>query len=156
AADGSDRRYIAMKTDATNAITFTYGNFGPPLDPLNPATNANTPTQIGTLTTGCSFNVTTGLCTIRMPDALMDDGGRSPGQDLANVNVRTYLARPDAGQKSQNNASDISANGTYHLAGNASCFCAVDHAPTAGLSASPTSGQAPLAVTFDASSSFDP
>jgi hypothetical protein len=155
AADGSDRRFVAMKTDAANALSFVYGDFGPPLDPLNPAANANTPTVLGNADAG-SFDAATGLVTLRLADARLDQAGRSPGQDLTNVNVRTYLARPDAGQKSQNNASDISANGTYHLAGNASCFCAVDHAPTAGLSASPTSGDAPLDVTFDGSSSFDP
>ncbi len=155
AADGSDRRFVAMKTDVNDVPSFVYGDFGPPLDPTNPATNANTPTVLGNADDG-SFDAATGLLTIRLSDARLDGAGRSPGQDLANVNVRTYLARPDAGQKSQNNASDISANGTYHLVGNASCFCAVDHAPSAGLSASPTSGPAPLTVRFDGSSSFDP
>ena len=155
AADGSDRRFVAMKTDAGGALSFVYGDFGPPLDPLNPAPNANTPTVLGAADFG-SFDVATGLATIRLSDANLDGGGRTPGQDLTNLNVRTYLARPDAGQKSQNNASDISASGTYPLAGNASCFCLVDHAPSAGLAATPTSGTAPLTVQFDGSSSFDP
>jgi len=155
AADGSDRRFVAMKTDASNALSFVYGDFGPPLDPLNPAVNANTPTVLGNADFG-SFDAATGLMTIRLSDSNLDQGGRSAGQDLTNLNVRTYLARPDAGQRSQNNASDISANGTYSLVGNAACFCAVDHAPSAGLSASPASGSAPLLVHFDGSSSFDP
>jgi hypothetical protein len=75
---------------------------------------------------------------------------------MPGLNVRTYLARPDAGQRSQNNASDITADGNYTLVGNASCFCTVDEAPVAQLSASPTSGTAPLLVHFDASASFDP
>jgi len=155
AADGSDRRFVAMKTDAAGALSFVYGDFGPPLDPLNPAPNANTPTVLGNADFG-SFDAATGLATLRLSDNLLDQGGRAPGQDLTGVNVRTYLARPDAGQRSQNNASDISADGSYSLVGNAACFCMVDHAPSAGLTAAPTSGMAPLTVRFDGSSSFDP
>jgi hypothetical protein len=54
----------------------------------------------------------------------MIDGGASKyiaGTNLNALNVRTYLARPDAGQKSQNNANDITPNGGYTLVGNASC-----------------------------------
>jgi len=67
--------------------------------------------------------------------------------------VRTYLARPDAGQKSQNNASDITGNGAYTLVGNA--FCYVNRLPVASLSASPTQGSAPLTVSFNGSGSTD-
>ena len=70
--------------------------------------------------------------------------------------MRTFFVRPDAGQKSQNNASDITADGSYTLVGNASCFCAVDQPPVAGLAAAPTSGKAPLTVGFDGSTSSDP
>src|SRR5205085_939045 len=44
AADGSDRRFVAMKTDAVGATSFVYGDFGPPL-PIGgvPPANANTP-----------------------------------------------------------------------------------------------------------------
>ncbi len=41
--------------------------------------------------------------------------------DLAGLNVRTYFNRPDPGQRSQNNASDITADSSYTLVGNASC-----------------------------------
>jgi hypothetical protein len=43
------------------------------------------------------------------------------GGSLSGLNVRTYLARPDAGQKSQNNASDITVDGNYVLQGNTAC-----------------------------------
>ncbi|HTM58008.1 MAG TPA: PKD domain-containing protein, partial [Candidatus Udaeobacter sp.] len=157
AADGSDRRFVCMKTDATGAESFVYGDFGPPL-PLDgslPPPNANTPTPLGNADFG-SFDPTSGVMTIKLADSKLDGSALGAGDHLSALNVRTYLARPDAGQKSQNNASDITVNGDYALVGNASCFCTVDQAPIAGLAASPTQGSAPLPVTFDASSSTDP
>jgi len=157
AADGSDRRFVAMKTDVSGTPSFVYGDFGPPL-PLDgsvPPPNANTPTPLGNADAG-SFDLASGTLTIRLSDALADGSPLGPGDDLAGLNARTYLARPDAGQKSQNNASDITGNGNYLLVGNAACFCTVDQPPTAGMTASPTAGTAPLTVHFDASSSRDP
>ena len=157
AADGSDRRFVGMKTDATGAESFVYGDFGPPL-PLDgslPAPNANTPTPLGAADFG-SFDPASGVITIKLADNKAVGTTLGPGDDLAAVNVRTYLGRPDAGQKSQNNASDITDNGDYFLVGNANCFCTVDQPPTAGLVASPTSGPVPLTVNFNASSSTDP
>ena len=157
AADGSDRRFVAMKTDATGAKSFVYGDFGPalPLDGSIPPANANTPTPLGTADFG-SFDLATGVITIKLADNHADGTTLGPGDDLAGLNVRTYLGRPDAGQKSQNNASDITANGDYFLVGNAACFCTVDQPPSAGLAASPTTGNAPLTVNFNGSSSTDP
>ncbi len=48
---------------------------------------------------------------------------------------------------------DSTGTGTYALKGNA--FCRPNNAPVAALSASPSSGNAPLAVTLDASGSSD-
>jgi PKD domain-containing protein/flagellar hook capping protein FlgD len=157
AADGSDRRFVAMKTDASGAQSFVYGNFGPPL-PLDgslPAPNANTPTPLGNADFG-SYDPASGEITIKLATSKSDDTPMGPGSDLGAINVRTYLARPDAGQKSQNNASDITGDGSYTLVGNGSCFCYVDQPPVARLSASTATGAAPLTVTFDASASSDP
>jgi len=156
AADGSDRRFVGMKTDAAGAASFVYGDFGPPL-PLDgsvPPPNANTPTPLGSADFG-SFDLASGVMTIRLADNKLDGTPTGAGNSLADLNVRTYLARPDAGQKSQNNASDITVNGSYTLAGNAACRCAADQPPTAGLSATPTQGKAPLTVRFDGSTSTD-
>jgi len=157
AADGSDRRYVAMKTDAAGTPSFTYGDFGPPL-PLDgsiPPPNANTPTQIGTADAG-SYDPATGVITIRLATNKADATPMGAGSDLASINARTYLARPDAGPKSQNIASDITGDGNYLLVGNGACFCYVDQPPVARLQVSAAAGYAPLSVTFDASASGDP
>ena len=62
---------------------------------------------------------------------------------LSALNVRTYLARPDAGQKSQNNASDITGNGNYVLQGNTACCGPV---PLLGVASRKTHGSV---GTFD-------
>jgi hypothetical protein len=120
AADGSDRFYVAMKTDTTGAVSFEYGNFGPPL-PLDgsvPPANANTPTRLGTADSG-TYDVVNGVITITLSDSVAEN--IHAGQSLGALNVRTFLARPDTGQKSQNNANDITPDGTYTLIGNAAC-----------------------------------
>ncbi|HEY2954546.1 MAG TPA: PKD domain-containing protein [Candidatus Eisenbacteria bacterium] len=155
AADGSDRRFVAMKSDPTGALSFVYGDFGPPL-PIGgvPPPNANTPTPLGNADFG-SFDPATGVMTIVLANSKADGTPLVAGDVLNALNVRTFYGRPDAGQKSQNNAADITDNSTYTLVGNAACFCVVDQPPVAALEASPTSGQVPLQVTFDASSSAD-
>jgi len=125
-------------------VSFEYGNFGPPipLDGSTPPANANTPTKLGDLdNTKCTYNVATGVITIFFPDNL--DENISPGSTLSALNVRTYLARPDAGQKSQNNASDITGDSAYTLVGNASCATTV---PVVGAASRKTHG---TAGTFD-------
>ena len=117
-----DRFYVAMKTDVSGATTFEYGNFGVALDPMNPNPNANTPVRIGDADNG-TYDPATGLITITLDKskAEMADGGYGAGSDLTGLNVRTYFNRPDPGQRSQNNASDITADSSYTLVGNASC-----------------------------------
>ena len=148
-----DRRYVAMRTDATGATSFEYGKFGVALDPTNPNPNANTPVMLGAADQG-SYSQATGVIRIVLSNSKAEN--IQAGQSLVGLNVRTYLNRPDPGQRSQNNASDITGNSNYTLVGNASCFCYVDRPPVAALAASPTSGQAPLTVNFDASGSSDP
>jgi hypothetical protein len=120
AADGSDRAYVAMRSDLSGAVTFEYGDFGPPLDPMNPAPNANTPTKVGDADNG-TFDPATGVITITISNSKIENV--AAGDDLAGLNVRTYFNRPDPGQRSQNNASDITDDTSYTLRGNA--FCAI-------------------------------
>jgi hypothetical protein len=157
AADGSDRRFVAMKTDATGVPSFSYGDFGPPL-PLDgslPPANANTPTTLGNADGG-SYDPLTGKITIQLATSKADATPMGPGSDLASLNARTYLARPDAGPRSQNIANDITGDGNYVLVGNGGCFCYVDEPPVARLQVSTASGTTPLSVTFDGSTSSDP
>jgi hypothetical protein len=145
-----DRAYVAMKTDATGALSFDYGKFGVPLNevpPPPPDPNANTPKSYGAPDSG-SYDVATGLVRITISNSKLRaiDGGSSKyiaGTSLSALNVRTYLARPDAGQKSQNNANDITPNGGYSLSGNAACQAPV---PVIGVVSTKTHGSA---GTFD-------
>jgi hypothetical protein len=120
AADGSDRAYVAMRSDLSGAVTFEYGDFGPALDPMNPAPNANTPTKVGDADDG-TFDPVTGVITITISNSKIENV--AAGNDLAGLNIRTYFNRPDPGQRSQNNASDITDDTSYTLRGNA--FCAI-------------------------------
>ena len=152
-----DRLWVGMKSDATGALSFQYGKFGVPLDATNPDPEANTPVTYGTADSG-TYDVASGVVRITISNSNLRaiDGGTSKyvaNTSLGAINVRTYLARPDAGQKSQNNASDITGNGAYTLVGNA--FCYVNRPPVASLTASPTQGFAPLTVSFNGSGSTD-
>jgi hypothetical protein len=148
-----DRRYVAMKTDANGVPTFEYGKFGVPLDATNPNPNANTPQPLGSADSG-TYNLATGKIRIVLSNSKAEN--IIAGQTLAGLNVRTYLNRPDypGFQRSQNNASDITADGSYTLVGNASC--AVNQLPVAVLSAMPSSGNSPLMVTLNGGASYDP
>lgn len=130
-----DRVYVAMRTDASGAPTFEYGKFGKPIDtsipPPPPTGTENTPLPIGPADSG-SYDPLTGVIRITLAKSKLRafDGGPTtynPGSDLAGLNVRTYFNRPDPGQRSQNNASDITGDGSYSLIGNNAC------APTAQL-----------------------
>ena len=150
-----DRWYVAMKTNEQGVPTFEYGKFGLPIDtgipPGPPTGTENTPLPLGSADSG-SYNQLTGVIRIVLSNSKAENV--MAGQSLAGLNVRTYLNRPDPGQRSQNNASDITADGSYILVGNASC--AVNQAPTAILTASPLAGNAPLLVNFNGSTSSDP
>ena len=70
------------------------------------------------------------------------------GEVIGNINAATQQS---AGVLLIND--DSTGTGIYTLKGNA--FCRPNNAPVAALSASPTNGNAPLAVTLDASGSSD-
>jgi PKD repeat protein len=156
-----DRMWVGMKSDASGALSFQYGKFGVPLNtgipPVPQDPNANTPVTYGNADKG-TYDVANGVVTIEISNSKLRamDGATnySANTALVGLNVRTYLARPDAGQKSQNNASDITSDNIYNIVGNASCY--VNKLPIASLSASPTQGTAPLKVSFNGSGSNDP
>jgi PKD repeat protein len=157
-----DRMWIGMKSDANGVLSFQYGKFGVPLNtsipPLPQDPYANTPISYGDADKG-TYDVASGVVTIELSNSKLRaiDGGATSyvaGTSFVGLNVRTYLARPDAGQKSQNNANDITSDSLYTIAGNASCY--TNKPPIASLSASPTQGTAPLTVSFNGSASSDP
>jgi PKD domain-containing protein/Calx-beta domain-containing protein len=155
AADGSDRRYVAMVSNGSGALSFDYGDFGPAL-PIGgvPSPNANSPTRLGAADSG-TYNQGTGVIRIVLDTSKAEN--ITTGQTLAGLNVRTALNRPDypGFQRSQNNASDITAEGSYTLVGN-DVGCLLNQLPRAVLSASPTSGTSPLQVDFTGAASSDP
>ena len=115
--------FAGLTRDATGALSFQYGKFGVPLDATNPDPNANTPVTFGNADSG-TYDIASGVVTITISNSKLRsiDGGASKyvaNTSLGAINVRTYLARPDAGQKSQNNASDITGNGAYTLTSSA-------------------------------------
>jgi len=122
-----DRWYVAMKTDATGAPSFEYGKFGVPtntstatLPPPN-STSTNQPVTLGAADGG-SYDPATGTITITISTSKAENIGA--GYTMRGVNARTFFARPDAGLRSQNIASDITGDGTYTLAGNGACATA--------------------------------
>ena len=122
-----DRWYVAMKTDAAGTPSFEYGRFGVPLNtstatlppPENP--NANQSFKLGNADGG-SYDAATGTITITLSTSKAE--GIGAGFTMKGVNARTFFARPDAGFRSQNVASDITGDGTYQLVGNNSCASA--------------------------------
>jgi hypothetical protein len=143
----SDRMFVAMKSDVVGNVSFKYGEFshsGTVDDP-----SINTPTDLGDADAG-TYNAQTGVITITISTSKIENV--QAGQQLAGLNARTFLARPEVGQRGQNTANDITDSGAYTLVGNGFC----NHPPTAALSASPLSGTAPLLVNFSGSGSNDP
>jgi hypothetical protein len=143
-----DRWYVAMKSDATGALSFEYGKFGVATIG-NP--NVSTPMKVGDADSG-TYNVATGVVTIVLSNSKAENV--TAGKSLSAVNVRTYLARPDSGTKTQSTADDITGDGNYTLVGNAAC--ALNQAPTAKLKVTPDQGNPPLTVSLDGSTSVDP
>ncbi|MGB8507713.1 MAG: hypothetical protein WCD76_04855, partial [Pyrinomonadaceae bacterium] len=119
-----DRYYVAMRSDATGAVTYEYGKFGVPLDTSGngvPNPNSNVPVKIGDVDAG-AYNPLTGEIKITLSTSKAEN--IQPGQSLNGLNVRTFVGRPDQttrGPRNQTIASDITGDGTYTLAGNASC-----------------------------------
>jgi len=83
----------------------------------------------------------------------IDVGGLVAGNTLQNVHATTQLLAGGSGAGVLE-TMDTTVNGSYILVGNASCQ--PNNPPVASLTASPSSGTAPLTVQFDASGSNDP
>jgi len=115
---------------------FSYGT-GNGRDIMNPGTPA---------LAGSGYTAD-GFITIVVPTSGV--GNPQPGQALSRflTRIQVGLITPD------NMPNSLAPSGEYTLAGNA--FCGPNTAPVAVLTAAPVSGQPPLEVAFDASTSSD-
>jgi PKD repeat protein len=116
---------------------------------------SGTETKDGTIT----FKLNTGnVITFGTANSLAVDptpfmwDARNPGTQLASVGGSTYVL-VGAGAGLLETVQTTGVTGTYTRVGNISCS---DKPPVAILSANPMSGNAPLAVTFNASASNEP
>lgn len=150
---GSTEWFVSMNTDPNpnnpGQPLYQYGHVT-----INPTTKTRTQSTDGKLDAGTYSPDGTIILTISQPTKNASQTALAfpelrTGEMFGNVNALTQqtvgvlLARVD----------DTGA-GTYTLAGNASC--APNNAPSAALTATPTTGTAPLTVNFDASGSTDP
>ena len=120
-----DRWYVAMTSDALGTVSFQYGKFGVPT-PIGgvPSTSTNQAVKVGDADSG-SYDAATGKIVITLSTSKAEN--IQPGQTLAALNARTFLASPENGLKSGSAANDITPNGSYTLVGN----CSSNHAPVA-------------------------
>jgi len=136
-----DRLYVAMKSDATGAVSFEYGKFGVPT-PIGgvPSTSTNQAVRSGDADSG-SYDAATGKIVITLSTSKAEN--IATGQSLNALNVRTFLGQPEQGLKSQSVAADVTGNGIYTLAGN----CVSNHAPAAANDAYTTAEDTTLTVS---------
>jgi PKD repeat protein len=147
AGNGDDRNFVRMMTNAASTPSFKYGTISP--------ASVNLPTEVGDADSG-SYDPATGKITIIISNNKIENVGA--GQTIGGLNSRVF-SRGDAcaaGQclpVTQAASQDFSPEGSYTLVGN--FFCRPNTAPIAEFTATPTSGDAPLLVNFDATGSSD-
>jgi uncharacterized repeat protein (TIGR01451 family) len=136
--------FVAMKTDPAGQVTFRYG------------TGTGSTSGAGNLDAGSGFTPDGTITLVISNSKIAPASGGSPsaGQVLKGFLTRVRVESQTGSALVPDNAPDSAApDGDYELSGNAFCTNA---APTAALSAAPTSGPAPLAVSFNGSGSSDP
>jgi hypothetical protein len=112
-----DRNYVAMKSDATGAVTFEYGDFGVPLNPTDPNPNANKAVKKGNADSG-SYNPATGVIKITVTRSNLEN--IQVGQSMTAMIVRSFLAKPENDAKAVQVASDTTDPSHYDVVGNCS------------------------------------
>jgi PKD repeat protein len=142
ATPGTDRYYVGMNSNAGGggAVTFEYGVV---------TSNGNVPISSGTPDAGS----VAADGTIQIAIANNKVGNPGAGTVLTLVSGRNFAGNGNA-TLTKTSAIDSTADGTYTLVGNAACR--LNAAPIARLTGAPTSGNAPLTVNFDGSTSSDP
>jgi PKD repeat protein len=139
---GTDRYYVGMNSNAggAGAVTFEYGVV---------TSNGNVPIMQGTPDAG-TF---TAAGVIQIAIANNNVGGPKAGDVLGLLSGRNFAGTGNA-SITKSSAIDSTADGSYTLVGNLACR--PNAAPTAVLTANPTSGAAPLTVSFSGAGSSDP
>jgi PKD repeat protein len=162
-ASPDEQYYVGMTTDGTSTVTFEYGT-------LQTASLVvlGVPTEIpaaGPPDPASNFNAD-GTITIFLAKSAI--GNPQPGDLLGAVNGRTFDtgdSPPMTLERSnllvdhtfvKGNTDNSYPAATYTVVGNVPCGAIPNTRPTADLKANPTSGNAPLSVTFDGTGSFDP
>jgi len=142
ATPGTDRYYVGMNSNAGGAaaVTFEYGVV---------TSNGNVPISSGAPDAGS----VAADGTIQIAIANNKVGNPGAGAVLTLVSGRNFAGNGNV-TLTKTSAIDSTADGTYTLVGNAACR--LNAAPIARLTGAPTSGNAPLTVNFDGSTSSDP
>jgi uncharacterized repeat protein (TIGR01451 family) len=152
---GGVHYFVDMNTGTTPVPTFEYGRVD--FDPTTGFTNYST---IGAADGGSTFS-SDGTITIvlsnsklnQYPDMTTGAPPPTAGSVFSAVHGEIQ-ALAGGGGSGFLVTVDSTGSAPYTLSGNA--FCAPNTPPTAALQASPTSGEAPLTVAFNASGSSDP
>jgi uncharacterized repeat protein (TIGR01451 family) len=142
-AAGVDQQwFVAMKTDPAGTVTYRYGKGN--------GSTAGT----GNLDAGSGFTPDGTITLVIANSKIVPPSGGFPsaGQSLTAFLSRVRLESQTGSALTPDNAPGTTGEGEYRLSGNAWCANA---APSAVLSASPTSGLAPLTVNLDGSRSSD-
>ena len=155
---GGVHYYVAMDTATTPVPAFSYGWVHP-----DPRSGFNLYDGIGDVDAGtydADGTITITLSTAKLDIKPYDGSGNTvhgastpTAGSVFNAVHGEIVALVGAVGSGLLETVDSTANGDYVLVGNA--FCASNAAPTAAVTATPTSGTAPLDVTFDASGSSD-
>ena len=145
AVDGAEDYYVAMSTENSATPEFVYGTSGVVSDPAVGLAGARLFTPIGDLDAGSAYGED-GTIVLILDKAKIESP--QPGQNVTSIagSVRTPATPQNYGI-----LDDTATDGLYAVRGNQPC--AGKSAPLALISATPTSGAAPLKVVFDARSS---
>ena len=127
--------FVKMQTNAAGTVSFAYGAGTSVTIPGTPADPASTFSPDGTIT-------------IVVPKSGI--GNPMPGESLTQFLMRVRI---EPGITPDNCPSDLGPAGSYTLV--SACFCSPQTPPVASMTAVPHSGNAPLTVTFNGSSSTE-
>ncbi len=137
-------RFVDMRSDATGQVSFKYGTFA-----VTNGVYGSPSTVLGDADAGSTYNAN-GTITIVVSRSKI--GNPAVGSALQGFLMRVRI--DPVGITPDNMPDSLAPDGSYTVVGNEACR--PNLAPVAKLTANPTTGTAPLTVTFDGSGSTDP